>query len=34
LPGEGGWFAMAIPKAMLTDQAKTITLGWIDFYRR
>ena len=32
-PGEGGWLEMTIPKALLTDQAKTLTLGWIDFYR-
>jgi hypothetical protein len=33
LPDKGGWFEMKIPKAMLTDQSKTITLEWIDFYR-
>jgi hypothetical protein len=28
-----GFFRMAIPKAMLDDKAKTLTIGWIDFYR-
>jgi len=33
LPKEGGWFEMTVPKGLLGDAAKAITLGWIDFYR-
>jgi hypothetical protein len=33
LPKEGGWFEMTVPKGLLGDGAKAITLGWIDFYR-
>ena len=33
LPRDGGWFEMRVPKALLVDQTKVVTLGWIDFYR-
>jgi hypothetical protein len=32
LPPEGGWFAVRIPKALLTN-ARELKLSWIDFYR-
>ncbi len=31
LPGQGGYFEMIVPKAML--EAKPLTIDWIDFYR-
>jgi hypothetical protein len=34
LPERGGWFEMVVPPALLADQAKTLEIGWIDFYRR
>ena len=34
LPGEGGWFELTVPKVVLSDGSKTLTLDWIDFYRR
>jgi len=34
LSERGGWFEMVIPPALLTDQVKTLEIGWIDFYRR
>jgi hypothetical protein len=34
LPPKGGWFEMKVPKGLLVDQTKVVTLGWIDFYRR
>jgi len=33
LPEQGGYFEMVVPKALLTEEAKQLTLGWIDFYR-
>jgi hypothetical protein len=33
LPGEGGYFQMTLPKALLKNQPKTLSIGWIDFYR-
>ena len=33
LPPNGGWFELAVPKAVLGNEGKTITLDWIDFYR-
>ncbi len=33
LPKEGGLFEMRVPGVLLTDQNKTVELGWIDFYR-
>ncbi len=34
LPGEGGWFELTVPKIVLADETKTLTLDWIDIYRR
>jgi len=31
LPGEGGYFEMILPKALL--DANSLTIDWIDFYR-
>jgi len=31
LPGEGGYFEMTLPKALL--EAESLTIDWIDFYR-
>jgi hypothetical protein len=33
LPRDGGWFEMKLPKKLLSDDVKGVTLGWIDFYR-
>ena len=33
LPGEGGYFEITLPKALVEDQPKSLDLGWIDFYR-
>lgn len=33
LPPRGGWFEMAVPKALLDDDVRTLRLAWIDFYR-
>jgi hypothetical protein len=33
-PGEGGWFELVVPKVLLSDESKTLTLDWIDYYRR
>ena len=33
LPGEGGYFEITLPKALLEGQPKSLELGWIDFYR-
>jgi hypothetical protein len=33
LPWADGYFEMQLPKALLDDHAKSITLNWIDFYR-
>ena len=34
LPGEGGWFELTVPRVVLADESRTLTLDWIDFYRR
>ncbi|MBM4041158.1 MAG: hypothetical protein FJ290_21870 [Planctomycetes bacterium] len=34
LPRDGGWFEMRLPKGLLGDQVKVVTLRWIDFYRQ
>ncbi len=34
LPRDGGWFEMKLPKGLLGDQVKVVTLRWIDFYRQ
>jgi len=33
LPPRGGYFEITLPKVMLKGNPKSITLGWIDFYR-
>jgi hypothetical protein len=33
LPLKGGYFEVALPRALFKDNLKSITLGWIDFYR-
>jgi hypothetical protein len=33
LPEKDGCFEMTIPKALLDEKAKTVTIEWIDFYR-
>ncbi|NQU24193.1 MAG: hypothetical protein HQ567_23170 [Candidatus Nealsonbacteria bacterium] len=33
LPEQGGYFEITLPKALLSGQGGTLTLGWIDFYR-
>jgi hypothetical protein len=33
LPDKGGYFEIALPKALLENQPKSLELGWIDFYR-
>jgi len=33
MPGEGGYFEITLPKALLEGQPKSLELGWIDFYR-
>ena len=33
-PLKDGYFEITLPAAMLGEQPKTITLAWIDFYRR
>ncbi len=33
LPKDGGYFEVAIPPALLTGDAKQLTLEWVDFYR-
>ena len=33
LPDKGGYFEIALPKALLEGQPKSLELGWIDFYR-
>ena len=33
LPLKGGYFEMVLPKALFEGNPKTITVGWIDFYR-
>jgi len=33
LPAKGGYFEMTLPNALLEGNPKSITLGWIDFYR-
>ena len=34
LPNKGGYFEIALPKALLEGDPKSLELGWIDFYRR
>lgn len=34
LPLKDGYFEMALPKAFLEENPKSITLSWIDFYRK
>ena len=34
LPPAGGYFEVVLPPAVLAADAKTITINWIDFYRR
>ncbi len=33
LPLKGGYFEMRLPKALIEQNLKTITVNWIDFYR-
>ena len=33
IPLKDGYFEMQLPKALFEDNPKSITLGWIDFYR-
>ena len=33
LPPAGGYFEIALPKALLEGQPKGLQIGWIDFYR-
>ncbi|WP_417737766.1 hypothetical protein [Rosistilla oblonga] len=33
IPLKDGYFEMQLPKALLEDNPKSITLNWIDFYR-
>ena len=33
IPLKGGYFEMALPKAMFEGNPKSITVNWIDFYR-
>ena len=33
IPLKDGCFEMALPKAFFEGNPKTITMGWIDFYR-
>lgn len=33
-PLKNGYFEVAVPKAMFKDKPKTLTISWIDFYRR
>ncbi len=33
LPGEGGYFEIALPRALFEGRSKSLTLQWIDFYR-
>ena len=33
LPGNGGYFEITLPKALLDGQPKSLDLEWIDFYR-
>ena len=34
LPDKDGYFEIALPKALLESQPKSLEVGWIDFYRR
>jgi hypothetical protein len=34
LPLKGGYFEVALPKALFEGNPKSVTLGWIDFYRQ
>lgn len=34
LPDEDGYFEITLPKALLQENPKSLTLGWIDFYRQ
>ena len=33
LPEEGGYFEMVLPEALFEAKPKSLTIGWIDFYR-
>ena len=33
LPLKGGYFEMALPRALFEGNPKSVTLAWIDFYR-
>ena len=33
IPVKDGYFEMALPKALIEGNSKTITVNWIDFYR-
>ena len=33
LPLKGGYFEVALPKALFEGNPKSVTLNWIDFYR-
>jgi hypothetical protein len=33
LPGDGGYFEITLPKALLEGQPQSLELGWLDFYR-
>jgi hypothetical protein len=33
IPLKDGYFEMALPKAFLEGNPKSITINWIDFYR-
>lgn len=34
LPGEGGYFQVELPSALLDGPPKSLTIDWIDFYRQ
>ena len=34
IPLKGGYFEVTLPRALFEGNPKTITVGWIDFYRR
>jgi hypothetical protein len=33
LPLKGGYFELTLPRALLADNPRTLTLQWVDFYR-
>ena len=34
LPSKGGYFEVTVPKTLIENNPKSLTLGWIDFYRQ